>query len=142
MSTVTRTMSEWAAGTRYEDLPAKVVTVAKRFLMDSVGCALGGAQQHDVHMARKVLTEIAGTGDATVLVTGEKMDPVIRAQLDYPKGDPRNPLTDAEISGKFAALAQGIATPSDVERMQVAVNRTESFDNVRELMTQLVVSGS
>ena len=25
--------------------------------MDSVGCALGGAQQHDVHIARKVLGE-------------------------------------------------------------------------------------
>jgi hypothetical protein len=123
MSTITRTMSEWAAGTRYEDLPAEVVTEAKRFLMDSVGCALGGAQQHDVHMARKVLTEIAGTGDATVLVTGKKMDPVIRAQLD-----------------KVKVIAQGIATPEDVERMQAAVNRVEGFDDVRELMAQLVVA--
>ena len=28
-------------------------------------------------------------------------------QLDYPKGDPRNPLTDAEVEEKFAALAEG-----------------------------------
>jgi 2-methylcitrate dehydratase len=60
-------------------------------------------------------------------------------QLDYPKGDPRNPLTDAEIAGKFAALAQGIATPHDVERMQAAIGHAETFDDVRELMGELVV---
>jgi 2-methylcitrate dehydratase len=60
-------------------------------------------------------------------------------RLDFPKGDPRNPLTDAEIAGKFAALAEGIATPDDVERLQAAVNRTEEYDDVREFMTELVV---
>ncbi len=58
----------------------------------------------------------------------------LEKQLDYPKGDPRNPLTNEEISGKFKALAEGIATPADVERMQAAINRTETFDDVRELM--------
>jgi 2-methylcitrate dehydratase len=61
-------------------------------------------------------------------------------QVDYPKGDPRNPLTDVEIAGKFAALAEGIATPADVERMRAAVNRTDEYDNVRELMSELVVT--
>ena len=30
------------------------------------------------------------------------------AQLDYPKGDPRNPLTDAEVEAKFDALAEPV----------------------------------
>jgi len=76
MTTVTRIISDWAAGVRYEDLPAEVVHEAKRFLMDSVGCALGGAQQHDVHIARDVLSETAGSGDCRVMVTGELWDPV------------------------------------------------------------------
>jgi 2-methylcitrate dehydratase len=63
-------------------------------------------------------------------------------QLDYPKGDPRNPLTDDEIAGKFAALAEGVAGPADVERMRAAINRTEKYDNVRELMGELVVTSS
>ncbi len=65
----------------------------------------------------------------------------VEKQLDYPKGDPRNPLTNEEISGKFKALAEGIATAADVERMQDAINRTEQFDDVRELMGQLTVKG-
>jgi 2-methylcitrate dehydratase len=60
-------------------------------------------------------------------------------QLDYPKGDPRNPLTDDEIAGKFKALAEGIATPADVERMRAAVNRTDEYEDVRELMSELIV---
>jgi 2-methylcitrate dehydratase len=62
-------------------------------------------------------------------------------QLDYPKGDPRNPLTDAEIAGKFAALAEGIATTADVGRMQVAIAHAEDFDGARELMGELLVRG-
>jgi 2-methylcitrate dehydratase len=65
----------------------------------------------------------------------------LERQLDYPKGDPRNPLTDAEIAGKFAALADGIATPADIERMQTAIAHAEEFDDVRGLMAELVVRG-
>ena len=103
MTTVTRTISEWAAAARYEDLPPEVVTAAKRFLMDSMGCALGGAQQHDVHLAREVLTETAGNGPCRVLVTGESWDPVSASLLNalmirvmdyndiYWKQDPSHP---------------------------------------------------
>jgi 2-methylcitrate dehydratase len=62
--------------------------------------------------------------------------------LDYPKGDPRNPLSDEEIAGKFAALAEGIAGPGDVERMQAAIGRTEEWSDIRELTAELVVRGS
>jgi hypothetical protein len=48
-------------------------------------------------------------------------------------------LTDDEIAGKFKALAEGIATPADVERMRAAVNRTDEYEDVRELMGELVV---
>jgi 2-methylcitrate dehydratase len=74
--TVTATMSEWAAGLQFEDLSPEAVYQAKRFLLDSVGCALGGCQQHDVMIALEVLDEIAGAGWATVIATGRQIDPV------------------------------------------------------------------
>ena len=49
---VTARMAEWAAGLRFEDLPAETVHQAKRFLLDSLACALGGFAQHDVKIAR------------------------------------------------------------------------------------------
>src|SRR5271167_1820000 len=74
--TITAAMSQWAAGVRFEHLSANAVYHAKRFLLDSLGCALGGYQQHDVIISLEVLKEIAGRGPATVIGTGLKMDAV------------------------------------------------------------------
>jgi 2-methylcitrate dehydratase len=74
--TITATMSRWAAGVRFGDLSPDAVYQAKRFLLDSIGCALGGYQQHDVAIALEVLNEIAGPGKATVIGTGRQMDAV------------------------------------------------------------------
>ncbi len=51
---ITATMARWAADVRFEDLPAEAVREAKRFLLDSLGCALGGYLQHDVKIALDV----------------------------------------------------------------------------------------
>ena len=69
-------MSRWAAGLEYKQLSQEAVYQAKRFLLDSAGCALGGYQQHDVIIALQVLDEIAGRGPATVIGTGKKLDAV------------------------------------------------------------------
>ena len=74
--TITATMSQWAAKLKFEDLSKDAIYQAKRFLLDSVGCALGGYQQHDVVIALEVLDEIAGPGKATVIGTGNQMDAV------------------------------------------------------------------
>ena len=74
--TVTATMSQWAAELKFEDVSPEAVNQAKRFLLDSIGCALGSYQQHDVIIALKVLSEIAGPGKATVIGSVEKMDAV------------------------------------------------------------------
>ncbi len=74
--TVTAKMSRWAAELKFQDLSKDAVYQAKRFLLDSVGCALGGYQQHDVKIALKVLDEIAARGPSTVIGTGKRIDPV------------------------------------------------------------------
>ena len=74
--TVTAKMSRWAASLQYKDLSADAIYQAKRFLLDSLGCALGGYQQHDVKIALDVLEEIAAIGHATVIGTGRRIDPV------------------------------------------------------------------
>ena len=74
--TVTAKMSRWAANLQFKDLSADAIQQAKRFLLDSIGCALGGYQQHDVKIALDVLNEIAAIGRATVIGTGRRIDPV------------------------------------------------------------------
>src|SRR5579884_280740 len=72
--TVTAEISRWAATLQYEDLSQDAIYQAKRFLLDSLGCALGGFQQHDVKIALQVLDETAGRGPSTVIGTGKKID--------------------------------------------------------------------
>jgi hypothetical protein len=76
---ITATMARWAAGLTFEQLPREVVHHAKRFLLDSLGCAVGGYLQHDVRIALEVLEETAGRGPATVIGSGRRIDPVSAA---------------------------------------------------------------
>ena len=55
-------------------------------------------------------------------------------QLDYPKGDPRNPLTDTEIEEKFAALAEGVLSESAQQKLKDAIWNLEKIGSVSKLM--------
>ena len=110
---VTAKMAQWAEKLTYEQLSPEAVHQAKRFLLDSVGCALGGLRQHDMTIAFSVIDKIAGKGPATVIGTGKQIDPV-SASLEnallircmdyndiYWKQDPSHPsdLIPAAIAG-------------------------------------------
>lgn len=73
-------MARWAAELKFTQLSKDAIYQAKRFLLDSLGCALGGYQQHDVKIALQVLNETAGAGSATVIGTGKRVD-VVSASL-------------------------------------------------------------
>jgi 2-methylcitrate dehydratase len=93
----------WADSLRYDMIPADAVRETKRYLLDSIGCALGGYQQHDVKIALEVLGEHAGAGNTTVIGSGNKTDPVTSSLLNalmvrcmdyndiYWKQDPSHP---------------------------------------------------
>jgi 2-methylcitrate dehydratase len=101
--TVTARISRWAVELGFDRLSDAAVHEAKRYLLDSVGCALGGFQQHDVKIALEVLGEHGGQGPATVIGTGAKTDPVSASLLNalmvrvmdyndiYWKQDPSHP---------------------------------------------------
>jgi 2-methylcitrate dehydratase len=119
--TITAGMSRWAAGLSYAQLSQGAVYQAKRFLLDSVGCALGGYQQHDVKIALAVLDEIAGRGLATVIGTGKRIDPVSASLANglmircmdyndiYWKQDPSHPsdIFPAALAGCERAKSDG-----------------------------------
>jgi 2-methylcitrate dehydratase len=55
-------------------------------------------------------------------------------QIDYPKGDPRNPLTDQEIEEKFDALAEAVMSAERRQQLKEAVWNLENLDSITELM--------
>ncbi len=74
--TITAKMAQWAENLTYDDLSENAIREARRYLLDSLGCALGGYLQEDVHIALKVLTDIGGSGASTVIGTGVCTDAV------------------------------------------------------------------
>jgi len=101
--TITAKMARWAAHLSFDDLSTDAVHEARRYLLDSLGCALGGYLQHDVKIALDVIGETAGSGPATIIGTGAKLDPVSASLLNalmvrvmdfndiYWKQDPSHP---------------------------------------------------
>jgi 2-methylcitrate dehydratase len=101
--TITARISRWSTGLTYDDLSPEAIHEAKRYMLDSLGCALGGYQQHDVKIALEVLEENGGQGPATVIGTGKLMDAVSASLLNalmvrvmdyndiYWKQDPSHP---------------------------------------------------
>ncbi len=55
-------------------------------------------------------------------------------QLDFPKGDPRNPLTDKEVEEKFEALAEPVMSREARRRAIDAIWNLEKQSSVSELM--------
>ena len=101
--TVTARMSQWAEQLSFQHISDEAVHEAKRYLLDSLGCALGGFLQHDVKIALEVLEPAAGSGPATVIGTASKVDPISASLLNalmvrvmdyndiYWKQDPSHP---------------------------------------------------
>jgi 2-methylcitrate dehydratase len=123
-------MSQWAAGLKFEHLSADAVYQAKRFLLDSMGCALGGYQQHDVVIALEVLNEIAGSGAATVIGSGQQMD-AVSASL-------ANALMIRCMDYNDIYWKQDPAHPSDIFPAAVACCERAGSDG-RELIVGLVL---
>jgi 2-methylcitrate dehydratase len=58
-------------------------------------------------------------------------------QLDYAKGDPRNPLTDREVEEKFEALSEPVLSAAAQQCIIDATWNLEDFSNVSEYMQLL-----
>lgn len=72
MTTVVEQLAAYACALRYDDLPPEVVQQAKRLIVDTVGCALGGSKSAPVAIARDIAGVVTTKEPATVMVTGER----------------------------------------------------------------------
>jgi 2-methylcitrate dehydratase len=65
----------YAINLKYEDLPQDVVRTAKRTILDTVGCAIGGYTAGPSQIAIKLASGISAKQGATVLCSGIKTSP-------------------------------------------------------------------
>ena len=67
------------------------------------------------------------------LVAELKDGRVLRAHVDFPKGDPENPASDEEIIAKFNSLTEPYLDKTRREKIITTVNRLEALSNIVEL---------
>ncbi len=65
-------------------------------------------------------------------------DRKLSCQLDYPKGDPRNPMTDTELETKFDSLAGPVCSPERLATMKQKLHGLASCAKVSDMMATLV----
>lgn len=60
-------LAKFVVETRWEDLPPKVISDTRIFLMDSIGCGLGGVTTDPGKMAIAVAKRIGGTPESSII---------------------------------------------------------------------------
>jgi 2-methylcitrate dehydratase len=100
---ISNAMAEFAVNLQYKDIPAEAVKEAKRFLLDSIGCALAAVDNEDMNKALQYIKALGGHEQATVMGYGFKtnmpnaalMNSLLIRALDYNdiywKQDPSHP---------------------------------------------------
>lgn len=79
MTTIAEQLAAYVAQLSYEALPGVVVQQAKRLIVDSVGCALGGYASEPARIARDIAGTVTSIQPATVMVSGQRTSPDLAA---------------------------------------------------------------
>jgi len=77
---VTRRLSAYVVGSKYDDIPPPVRKEARRTLVNWMGCAVGGSRHETLDAAIGALAPFAGPPQATIVGRRERMD-VLHAAL-------------------------------------------------------------
>jgi len=91
METVSQRWAKFALGLNYENIPSVAIKEAKRFLLDSLGCAFSALNNKDTQAAYDYIQDLGGKKQATVIGWGTKanlpqatlMNSLLIRALDY-----------------------------------------------------------
>jgi 2-methylcitrate dehydratase len=72
-------LCDYALKLSYRDLPQEVIQRTKQIVLDTVGCALGGAESPPAKIARAAASEITSAIPSTVLISGQRTSPDVAA---------------------------------------------------------------
>jgi len=119
MSSLSGKMAKFAIDLQYDQIPEISIWEAKRFLLDSIGCALAAVNNEDMAAMYRFIEKLGGTPEASVIgrdfqtnaANAALMNCLLTRALDYNdiywEQDPSHPsdmigaaLAAAEVNGK------------------------------------------
>ena len=63
-----------------------------------------------------------------------------KAEVDYPKGDPREPMTQEDLDLKFESLTNKLMDEKKREKIRTTIWNLEMLENIEDLMKELTVT--
>jgi 2-methylcitrate dehydratase len=100
-------LARYAAGLKYEDLPEDIVRLAKRTILDTIGCAFGGYGAGPSQIAIKLAGEVSAKQPSTVLIRGTKTSPDLSTFANGVM------IRYLDFNDAFVSLTHGAGHPSD-----------------------------
>ena len=94
MTTIAERMAQFSCSLTYDEIPADVVHLAKRMMIDTIGCAIGGYTSEPSKIARDLASTVISLNPCTVIGSGQESSPdlatyangVMIRYLDYNDG--------------------------------------------------------
>jgi 2-methylcitrate dehydratase len=78
-SSIAEILAQYGTSLKYEDLPPPVIHMAKRVMIDTLGCAIGGYPADPSQIAVKLAGGASATKSATVICSGTRTNPELAA---------------------------------------------------------------
>jgi len=106
-ATLAETLAQYAANLKYEDLPEDVVRLAKRTILDTIGCAYGGYEAGPSRIATRLAGGVSAKQPATVLISGVRTSPDLAVFANGVM------IRYLDFNDAFVSLTHGAGHPSD-----------------------------
>jgi 2-methylcitrate dehydratase len=131
MVSISSKMAQFALDLQYKNIPPEAVKEAKRFLLDSIGCALAAVKNEDMNNALQYITVLGGHEQATIIGYGHK--------TNVPNAALMNALLIRALDYNDIYWKQDPSHPSDI--IPAALNTGEYMNcSGEELITGIVIA--
>jgi len=127
------TLARYATELRYEDLPEDVIRIARRSILDTVGCAFGGYAAGPSKIAIKLADDVSSKRPATVLFSGIKTSPDLAVFANGVM------IRYLDFNDAFVSLTHGAGHPSDTIAALLTSAETAGRSG-RDLVTATVLA--
>jgi 2-methylcitrate dehydratase len=74
-TSIAEALADYAMALRYEDLPPEIVRIAKRSIIDTLGCAIGAFSVEPAQIAVRLAAHVSASPGAGVLCAGTRTSP-------------------------------------------------------------------
>jgi 2-methylcitrate dehydratase len=127
------TLARYAANLKYEDIPEDVVRLAKRTILDTIGCAFGGYDAGPSRIAIKLAGDVSAKQPATLLISGTRTSPDLAVFANGVM------IRYLDFNDAFVSLTHGAGHPSDTIAAMLSSGELNSRSG-RDLITATVLS--